>query len=73
MSLNGVAPQPTAQTARAGWQVWDYGTLPAGTPFDVWISWQTNPTNVGRHAQTVALYDGSRVLMTARRTVIVFP
>jgi len=73
MSLNGVAPQPSTQTARGRWQVWDFGQIPAGTAFHVWTSWQTNPTNLGRHAQTVALYDGGTLLMTARHTLTVFP
>jgi hypothetical protein len=73
MSLNGVAPQPSTQTAQGRWQVWDFGKIPAATPFHVWISWQTNPTNLGRHAQTVALYDGGTQLMTAQRTLTVFP
>jgi hypothetical protein len=73
MSLNGVAPQPSTQTAQGRWQVWDFGKIPAATPFDVWISWQTNPTNLGSQAQAVALYDGGTQLMTAQRTLTVFP
>jgi hypothetical protein len=73
MSLNGISPQPSTQSARGGWQIWDYGTLPAGTAFTVWISWQTNPTNLGSHSQDVALYDGGTSLMTARRSFTVLP
>lgn len=32
-----------------------------------------NPTTVGRHAQTVRLYDGSRLITTVRRSVFIFP
>jgi hypothetical protein len=39
----------------------------------VWISWQTNPTDLGRHAQNVELYDGGVRLMTVHRTLTVFP
>jgi hypothetical protein len=39
----------------------------------VWISWQVNATNIGHHSQAVALYDGGTQLMTARRTLTVFP
>jgi hypothetical protein len=73
MSLNGVAPQPSAESAQGHWQVWDFGKIPAATVFHVWISWQTNPTNIGRHSQAVALYDGGTLLMTAQRTLTVFP
>jgi hypothetical protein len=73
MSLNGVAPQPSTEGAQGRWQVWDFGQIPAGTAFHVWISWQTNPTNSGRHPQTVALYDGGTYLMTADHVLTVFP
>ena len=65
MTFNAVAPQPSTQNAQGRWQVWDFGKIPAATAFHVWISWQTNPTNIGRHSQAVALYDGGAKLMTA--------
>jgi hypothetical protein len=73
MTLNGVAPQPSTESAQGPWQVWDFGQLPAATAFHLWISWQTNPTNIGRHPQTVALNDGGTHLMTVDRTLTVFP
>jgi hypothetical protein len=73
MTLNGIAPQPSTESAQGRWQVWDFGQIPAATAFQVWISWQTNPTNIGRHSQAVALYDGGTQLMTARHALTVFP
>ena len=73
MTLNGIAPQPSTESAQGHWQVWDFGKIPANTAFHVWISWQTNPTNLGRHSQALALYDGGTQLMTAQHTVTVFP
>jgi hypothetical protein len=73
MALNGIAPQPSTESAQGRWQVWDFGRIPAATAYHVWISWQTNPTNIGRHSQTVALYDGGTLLMTAQHTLTVFP
>ena len=73
MTFNAVAPQPSTQSAQGRWQVWDFGKIPAGTAFHVWISWQVNPTNIGRHSQSVALYDGGTPLMTAQRILTVFP
>src|SRR5436190_15641805 len=63
MTLNGISPQPSAETAQSRWQVWDFGKIPAATAFHVWISWQANPTNIGAHSQAVAPYDGSTALM----------
>jgi hypothetical protein len=73
MIFNGVVPQPSSDSAQGRWQVWDFGKLPAGQPSQVWISWQTNPTSLGRHPQDVALYDGGTRLMTVRRTLTIFP
>jgi hypothetical protein len=73
MTLNGVAPQPSNESAQGRWQVWDFGRITSGAAFHVWISWQTNPTDIGRHSQAVALYDGGTWLMTAHRTITVFP
>jgi hypothetical protein len=73
MTLNGIAPQPSSESAQGRWQVWDFGKIPAGVAYRVWISWQTNPTTVGRRSQDIALYDGGAQLMTVHRTLTVFP
>lgn len=73
MALNGSAPQASGEGANGRWQVWDYGAMPAGVPFHVWISWQANATNLGRHSAAVELYDGGVRLMSVQRTVTVFP
>jgi hypothetical protein len=73
MTLNELQPDPSSQKAQGNWQVLDFGKLPAGTAFHVWIAWQVNPTNVGRHGQDVALYDGETQLMLVHRTMTVFP
>jgi hypothetical protein len=73
MTLNGITPQPSSESAQGNWQVWDFGKIPASTAFHVWISWQTNPTNIGQHSQAVALYDGGTQLMTVQHTLTVFP
>lgn len=73
MTLNELEPTPGSQQARGNWQILDFGKLPVGTAFHVWLAWQVNPTNVGRHAQDVALYDGGTQLMIVHRTVTVFP
>lgn len=73
MTFNGSAPQPSNQSADGSRVVWDYGSLTAGSPFTIWISWQTNPTNVGSHPQTLTLEDGSTRVLVAHRTLTVFP
>jgi hypothetical protein len=73
MTLNGVSPQPSNESAKGEWQVWDFGPMDADTPFTIWISWQTNPTNIGVRTQDIALYDGSSQLMTAHHSLTIFP
>jgi hypothetical protein len=73
MTFNGVAPQPSNESSEDGRVVYDYGPVPAGSTYRIWVSWQTNPTNVGRHPQDVTLADGQQTLLTVRRTITVFP
>ena len=73
MTFNAISPQPSNEWSSGKWQVLDYGQLPAGIPYHIWVSWQTNPTNIGRHPQDVALFDGGSQIMVVRRTITVFP
>jgi len=72
-TVNGQAPQPLTQGSSNGQLVYGLGHIPAGHMLVFWLSLQVNPTTLGRHAQTVSLYDGSKLLATVRRSVFVFP
>jgi hypothetical protein len=72
MTFNGIAPQPSNEDSQDGQVVYDYGSVQP-TTFTIWLSWQTNATNVGRHPQSVALYDGAQRLATVHRDLTVFP
>ena len=37
MTINGIAPQPSNESAQGSWQVCDFGQLPAATAYRVWI------------------------------------
>src|SRR5205823_14223717 len=39
MTLNGIAPQPSTESAQGRGQVWDFGKVSAGVVYRVWISW----------------------------------
>jgi hypothetical protein len=73
VTFNGIAPQPQSESSHDGWTEFDFGRFEAGQSFSVWMSWQVNPTNVGRHAGDVALYDGGRRLALVPRTVTIAP
>ena len=73
MTFNGIAPQPSSESSHGDWTEFDFGHIDEGQTFSVWMSWQVNPTNVGRHAGDVALYDGDRRLALLSRTVTIAP
>jgi hypothetical protein len=73
ITLNTVAPTPESQSSSAEGLSMNFATIPAGETLTVWTDWQVNPTNVGRHAEDVSLYDGPKRLATVHRTVTVFP
>jgi hypothetical protein len=73
MTLNGIAPQPQADTSTADELVLDLGQMDAGAAQAIWISWQTNPTTVGSRNADIQLDDGTTPLVRIDRTVVVFP
>jgi len=72
-TVNGQAPQPLTQGSSNGRLVYGFGNLPVGRRLVFWLSLQANPTTVGRHQQSVRLYDGRRLLAVVHRSVFVFP
>lgn len=72
MTFNGITPQPTNEDSQDGQVIYDYGSVQP-TTFKIWLSWQTNPTNVGRHPQDLSVYDGSQLLASVHRELTVFP
>lgn len=72
-TVNGLSPQPSSETSADGKLSLSFGDIPAGSRYTQFISLQVNPTNVGRHAQTVRLYDGRRLLATIRHTITIWP
>jgi hypothetical protein len=72
-TVNGEAPQPLTQGSSNGRLNYGLGHVAAGSHVTLWLSLQVNPTTVGHHAQTVRLYDGSRLLLTLHRSIFIFP
>jgi len=73
MSVNAVEPQPMNEATSNGSVVLSYDKLAAGQKLAVWLYFQVNPTNVGRHDENFALYDGSRPVAHIHRSVMVWP
>ena len=73
MTLNTAAPTPLFENSGSGGLAMGLEPLPAGHTRVVWTDWQVNPTNVGRHREDAALFDGSTRVAVVERTLTVFP
>lgn len=73
MTVNGLEPQPSAQTTRNGDVVLTFDSLKAGQKLVFWTYFQVNPTNIGRRTQDVELDDGNTPLLRLNRKVTIFP
>jgi hypothetical protein len=72
-TINTIEPSPVGEASRNGKLSLDLGHIPAGESFVLFMDFQVNPTNVGRHSQDVELLDGDTHIATLDRTVTVFP
>jgi hypothetical protein len=73
MTLNTVEPAPIGEASRNGRIAFELGRVPAGDRYLFFLHFQVNPTNLGRRAADVELYDGETLLARVDRTVTVFP
>jgi len=73
ITLNTLEPSPVGEANRDGKIALDLGRVRAGTKHVFFLHFQVNPTEVGRRAQDVALYDGESPLLEVDRTVTIFP
>jgi hypothetical protein len=73
MTLNTVEPAPLGESSRDGRIALRLGHIPAGDDYLLFLQFQVNPTNVGRRATDVDLYDGDRLLLHLDRTITVWP
>jgi hypothetical protein len=73
MHINTIEPAPTEEASRDGRLALYFGPLGAGDRLVLYMQFQVNPTNVGRHPADVELYDGEDLIATVDRTITVFP
>jgi hypothetical protein len=73
MHLNTLEPAPIGEASRDGRIALDFGRVPAGQSLLVFMQFQVNPTNVGRHSHDVELHEGETPLARIDRTVTLFP
>ena len=72
-TVNTIEPSPLGEGSRNGSLTLDLGHIPKGERHVLYMQFQTNPTNVGRHAADVQLQDGERLLLSVDRTLTVLP
>jgi hypothetical protein len=73
MTINTVEPAPLNEASSNGRLSLEFGHVPAGQSFVLYVDFQVNPTNVGRRAAPVTLFDDDQELVTIDRSITVFP
>lgn len=73
MTLNTLEPSPVEETSENGSVRFDFGTIPSGQRFDVFLQYQVNPTSLGRREQRAELLDRDTVITSIDRTLLIFP
>lgn len=71
--MNTIEPSPLNEASRDGRLSLELGHIPEGEKYVLYIQYQVNPTTVGGHTQTVALYDGDEQILTHDQNLRVFP
>jgi hypothetical protein len=72
-TINTIEPSPVGEASRNGSLSLDLGHVPAGQRYELYMQFQTNPTNVGHRNADVQLQDGEKLLLSVHRTLTVFP
>jgi hypothetical protein len=72
-TINTIEPSPTGEASDNGKLSFDLGHIGPGKSFVLFMEFQMNPTNVGRHTQNVELDDGNTRLLVLHRKITVFP
>jgi len=73
LTVNTIEPSPVNEASRDGRLSLQLGHIPAGEKHVLYIQYQVNPTTVGSHTQTVALYDGDERILIHERRLRVYP
>jgi hypothetical protein len=73
ITVNTIEPSPVGEASDNGKLSLTLGHIPKSTSYLLFVQSQVNPTNVGRRAQEVWLYDGTTLLTKLDRTITIFP
>jgi hypothetical protein len=73
MTINTLEPAPSTEDSKNGRLALSLGSIDAGHVWNEYLQFQVNPTSVGARNGRVALYDGSKKLVSLTRSATVFP
>jgi hypothetical protein len=73
MTINTLEPAPSTEESKNGRLALMLGSVNAGHVWNEYLQFQVNPTSVGARNGGVALYDGSKRLVSLTRSATVFP
>jgi hypothetical protein len=72
-TINTIEPSPLGEASRNGSLSLDLGHIPKGERYELYVQFQTNPTNIGHRNADVQLQDGDKLLLSVDRELWVFP
>lgn len=73
MQINSIEPAAASESSRSGRVVLSYDKLAAGDLLRIFLSFQVNPTYVGRRSYGVELDDGTARIARVDRSLTVLP
>jgi hypothetical protein len=73
MQINSIEPAAASESSRSGRVVLSYDQLAAGDLLRIYLSFQVNPTYVGRRSYGVELDDGRVQIARVNRSLTVLP
>jgi hypothetical protein len=73
LQVNSIEPAAESESSRDGRLVLSYGALKPGERLRVYVQFEVNPTNVGRHSFGLELDDGQARIARIDRDLTVLP
>ena len=73
MTINTIEPAPNPEQSEHGRLALFLGSINAGDKWTDYLEFQVNPTSVGERNGNVALYNGTRRLVSLAKPATVFP
>jgi len=73
MQVNSIEPAPASEASRNGLVELSYDAVEPGELLRIWMQFEVNPTNAGRHSYGIEVDDATQPIARVQRTLRVFP